>query len=109
MKRIFLIAALAALAPAAAPAQDREPETEAVLPDGAGREETFYGCTACHDTAVIRRSRLGRAQWDGLMDWMVEKHGMTPLEPDQRRLIVDYLARHFGPGTGARGRNPFLN
>ena len=40
------------------------------------------------------------------------KHGMVPLEGDDRRLVVDYLARHFGPGSGggpARARNPFLN
>jgi plasmid stabilization system protein ParE len=35
---------------------------------------------------------------------------MTPLEGADRRLVVDYLARHFGPAQApARGRNPFLN
>ena len=103
MKRLVLLLALAAL-----PTFAQEEPT--VLPDGEGRDEVFYGCTACHSSAVIRRSRLSRAAWDGLMDWMVEKHGMTPLEGDDRRLVVDYLARHFGASTApARGRNPFLN
>jgi hypothetical protein len=44
------------------------------------------------------------------MDWMVEKQGMNPLEPDERKVIVDYLAQHFGPRQApSRGRNPFLN
>jgi hypothetical protein len=85
-------------------------EEPSVLPAGDGQEEVFYACTACHSTAIIRRSAFPRQQWDGLMDWMVEKHGMNPLEGDERKLIVDYLAQHFGPRSApARGRNPFLN
>lgn len=87
-------------------------ETPEVLPPGEGREEVFYACTACHSTAVIRRSRLSRQQWDELMDWMTEKHGMNPLEGEERRVIVDYLARAFpssaGGGAGRRAANPFL-
>jgi hypothetical protein len=90
---------------AAQPAED-----PSALPAGHGQEEVFYACTACHSTALIRRSAFPRPQWDGLMDWMVEKHGMNPLEGDERKLIVDYLAQHFGPRTApARGGNPFLN
>lgn len=85
-------------------------EDPTVLPAGPGQEETFYACTACHSTAIIRRSGFPRAQWDGLMDWMVEKQGMNPLEGEERKLIVDYLAQHFGPRQPAnRARNPFLN
>ena len=107
MRSLAAAAALFALAlPAAASAE----ETPAALPDAPGREETFYACTACHGTAVIRRSRLSREGWDGLMDWMTEKQGMAPLEGEQRRVIVDYLARAFPPGTQQqrRGGNPFL-
>lgn len=85
-------------------------EEPSVLPAGPGQEEVFYTCTACHSSAIIRRSGFRRDQWDGLMDWMTEKHGMNPLEGADRALIVDYLAQHFGPRTApARGRNPFLN
>ena len=84
-------------------------EEPSALPDGDGRDEVFYGCTACHSTAIIRRSRLSRPAWDGLMDWMVERHGMAPLEGDDRRLMVDYLARHFGLAQAPARRNPFLN
>ena len=85
-------------------------EEETVLAEGEGRSETFGYCTACHNTALIRRSRFTRPQWDGLMDWMTERHGMNPLEGEFRDIIVDYLARHYGPAQApARGRNPFLN
>lgn len=91
----------------AAPAP--EPEDPSILPAGNGQEETFYACTACHSTAIVRRSAFTRDQWDGLMDWMVEKQGMNPLETAERRQIVDYLAQHFGPRPSPRGRNPFAN
>jgi len=85
-------------------------EDESVLPEGHGRAETFGSCVACHNTAIIRRSRFSRQEWDGLMDWMTDKHAMNPLEGDLRQTIVDYLATHFGPAQApARGRNPFLN
>ena len=100
----------AAVAQTSNPADAPGGEDPSVLPAGNGQEEVFYACTACHSTAIIRRSAFPRAQWDGLMDWMTEKHGMNALEGEERKLIVDYLAQHFGPRTApARGRNPFLN
>lgn len=97
-----LIAAVAAalvagplLLSAAVTAADEE--TPEVLAPGAGREETFYYCIACHNTALIRRSGFTRQQWDELMDWMSEKHGMTPLEGELRETIVNYLAEAYPP------------
>jgi cytochrome c5 len=86
-------------APANAPAPQANPDNEdpSALPAGAAQEVTFYTCTACHSTALITRSGLARPAWDELMDWMVARHGMTPLEPDRRVEIVDYLAEHFPP------------
>ena len=95
-------------AEAAAALADRQ-EEETVLADGEGRSEVFGYCTACHNTALIRRSAFTRERWDELMDWMAEKHGMNPLEGEFRDTIVDYLARHYGPrARGPRGGNPFL-
>jgi hypothetical protein len=85
-------------------------EEESVLAEGEGRSETFAYCTACHNTALIRRSAFTRERWDELMDWMVEKHGMNPIDGEFRATIVDYLAQHYGPrARGPRGGNPFLN
>ena len=111
----FAFAAIAGLmwiAPAIAQNFTPRDESPEQFPAGAGRDETFYACTACHGSAVIRRSRLTREGWDELMDWMTEKHGMPPLEADERRVVVDYLARVFPQGTQQqqrrRGDNPFL-
>jgi hypothetical protein len=122
MRTSLLIAVLAACGIGVAVAQDAQrdadaahaiqatPEKETILPDGEGRSETFAYCTVCHNTALIRRSRFTRQQWDGLMDWMAERHGMNPLEGNFRDTIVNYLATHFGPAQApARGRNPFQN
>ncbi|MBR0678953.1 hypothetical protein GXW74_00490 [Roseomonas eburnea] len=85
-------------------------EEEEVLAEGEGRSEVFGYCTACHNTALIRRSAFTRDRWDELMDWMSEKHGMNPLEGEFRQTIVDYLAQHYGPRRrGPRGGNPFLD
>lgn len=85
-------------------------EEETVLAEGPGRSEVFGYCTACHNTALIRRSAFTRDRWDELMDWMTEKHGMNPLEGELRETIVDYLAGQYGPRQrGPRGGNPFLN
>ncbi len=91
-------------------AVEQTAETPEALPEGNGREDTFYRCTACHSTAVIRRSRLSRERWDELMDWMTERHGMPPLEGEERRLIVGYLAGAFPPQEQRRRgpANPFL-
>ena len=94
----------------AARALEQRQEEETVLPEGEGRSEAFAYCTVCHNTALIRRSRFTRPQWNGLMDWMTERHGMNPLDGEFRDTIVDYLARHFGPAQApSRARNPFLN
>jgi len=118
MRWLAVVALLAALAAGSVPGQEalgqgasaETQEDETILPEGEGRSETFGYCTACHSTALIRRSRFTRQQWDGLMDWMSERQGMTPLEGEFREIIVGYLATHFGPDQlPPRGRNPFLN
>ena len=111
MRRLLAIWLLLPMLAVAQPRDASEAvEDPSALPAGPGQEETFFACTACHSTAIIRRSGLPRPQWDGLMDWMTEKHGMNPLEGEERRVIVDYLAQHFGPRQpAARARNPFLN
>lgn len=104
--RLIRTALAAVLLAAPVLAQAPEPEEPTVLPEGAGREDTFYRCVACHSTAIIRRQGLSRERWDELMDWMTEKHGMPALDAAEREVIVGYLAQAFPPRR--RGpRNPF--
>ena len=65
------------------------------LPEGAGMEDTYYQCVACHSTAIIRQQRLTDARWDYLWGWMVEEQGMPEAEPEIREAILTYLKTHF--------------
>ncbi|MET0277694.1 MAG: hypothetical protein ABW198_05100 [Pseudorhodoplanes sp.] len=104
--------AVVTLAPAQQPRTftptDESPED---LPPGNGRDETFYGCTACHGFKIVAQQGMTRAQWDDSLNWMTTRHGMNPLQGADRKLILDYLETHFPPATRAGGRdssNPFL-
>ena len=115
----WLLPVAAALIAAAPPAPGQTPpaafnpsrETPDVLPPGPARDVTFYVCTPCHSSAVIRRSGFTPDQWDDLMDWMSSRQNMPVLNPDLRRMIVAYLAEHFPPRRTAprAGRNPFAD
>lgn len=94
MRRHLALLAVAAALSGGGPALALEPED---LPEGPGREETFYTCSACHSFELVAKQRLPRERWEELIDWMIAKQGMDPPDPDTRALIVGYLAVHFGP------------
>ncbi|MFD1880966.1 cytochrome C-552 [Paracoccus pacificus] len=61
------------------------------LPDAPGAEETFYQCTACHSTEIIKQQRLTDGRWDELWKWMVDKQGMVEPDPETKVVILNYL------------------
>ncbi|KRW93581.1 hypothetical protein [Paracoccus sp. MKU1] len=65
------------------------------LPDGAGAEETYYQCVACHSTEIIKQQRVTDHRWDELWTWMVEAQGMVEPEPETKALILTYLKTNF--------------
>lgn len=67
----------------------------ASLPEGPGKEDTFYACHGCHSFRLVAQQGLSRARWDDLLDWMVEEQGMNEIEGEERELILDYLAEHY--------------
>ena len=96
-QRADLIAYLATLrgegaGATAAPAPDFGPD----WPTGPGQVEAGRLCNSCHSLAIVKQQGLSRATWDDLLDWMVEEQGMAEQTPEQRALILDYLATHFG-------------
>lgn len=93
------------IAPPALRAQTEE--TPESLPEGPGREETFYGCTACHGTAIIRQQGMSRERWDETLRVMTSKHGMADYDGELRELILTYLEANFPPRRRAP-TNPFL-
>jgi len=85
----FLAGALAAT-PLRAEAQD-----DAGLPAGKGREEVELYCSACHSLKLVTQQGLTREAWDELLVWMVEEQGMAEISSDDRKIVLDYLAREL--------------
>ncbi|MDJ0945863.1 MAG: hypothetical protein QNJ30_20540 [Kiloniellales bacterium] len=72
------------------------------LPVGAGREEVYGLCGACHSLMIVKQQGLSRDAWAETMEWMVEEQGMPELDRETLDLIIDYLAEHYGiDGRGA--------
>jgi len=72
------------------------------LPAGEGRDEVFGLCGACHSLKLVVQQGLSRSRWSDTLDYMTEEQEMPELEPEQRKLILDYLARFYGPDRKAR-------
>ncbi|MBY6069417.1 aldehyde dehydrogenase [Leisingera aquaemixtae] len=92
-----LAAACAALCSAIsqAHAQASEDSEFGQLVAAEGAEETYYVCTACHSEMIVAQQGKTREGWSGLLDWMTEEQGMPELDPDERRIILDYLSAHY--------------
>ncbi|HEY7520603.1 MAG TPA: hypothetical protein VIE36_20120 [Methylomirabilota bacterium] len=54
-------------------------------------------CSVCHSYGLVEQQRLDRANWDWVMDDMIDKYGATWIDPRLRQRIVDYLVEHHGP------------
>jgi hypothetical protein len=107
-----VLTALAAAVPAQAQStftpRDEAPEE---YPAGAGRDETFYACTACHNFKLVAQQGMTRAQWDDSLNLMTQKHNMPPLDGDERKVVLDYLESTFpprAPATRGGWQNPFM-
>lgn len=64
------------------------------LPPDTGRDEVEAYCGACHSPRLVVRQGLSRDAWQETIEWMVEEQEMEPLEPDDHKLVLDYLTRH---------------
>jgi hypothetical protein len=109
---MFVLLAVATLfAPLPAVAETYTPgqENQEDYPDGAGREQTFYACIACHGFKIVAQQGQTRDQWDDTLNWMTQKHGMPPMEGDFRKVVLDYLETAFPPRRAPGGwQNPFI-
>ena len=79
------------------------------LPEGEGREQTFYTCIACHSMQVVTRQGMTRAMWEDTFALMIRRHGMPEPEPEDRAAILAYLAEHFPAGSGGGARRGWTN
>ena len=56
-------------------------------------------CTSCHNTSRITEQHLSRDQWTRELQKM---EGLGAVVPDaDRKAILNYLTRNFGPQKGA--------
>ncbi len=67
------------------------------LPDGKGKDEVEAYCSPCHSLRLVVQQRLKRSDWDEVLVSMVKEQGMNKMPPDDRALMLDYLAQHVGP------------
>lgn len=80
----------------AAPQPDRIHDLGVLVP-GEGAVETHVYCTACHSERIVAQQGLTRADWEELLEQMVEENGMTPIEEPDLGRVLAYLATHYGP------------
>jgi hypothetical protein len=113
MTRTFLfIASLLLFCAATAAAQNFTPREESPedYPAAAGRDETFYTCTACHNFKLVAAQGMNRRQWNESIDLMVSRHGMPAPDQKDRDVLLTYLETAFPPRAPSGGfQNPFLN
>ena len=93
MRRLLLVAALAALVVGAA--SPVSAQTASALPPGEGRELVATACTQCHTLSVITAGRDGPVGWKKHVYNMVLRG--TQLTPREADTVIQYLITNFGP------------
>ena len=88
--------------------RDESPEE---FPAGPGRDDAFYACTACHNFKLVAQQGMTRRQWEDSLQWMTDRHKMSPLPEKDKKIVLDYLEATFPPRAPSPGRgwqNPFV-
>lgn len=98
-RRLLLILALSiwAVAGAVYTLAQTTPAEPASLPTGRGDELTRKLCASCHPIEHFNGLRRSASEWDDTVAVMVA-YG-APIEEDQARDVVRYLANVFGPAS----------
>ena len=101
MRRIALSACLAvALLPAALTTGAATQENDDYgLPEDTGRDEVIAYCGPCHSMKLVVQQGLTREGWAEVLTFMYEEQEMDKLEPEDEKLVLDYLAKHVSPET----------
>jgi len=72
------------------------------LPPGPNRELVYQRCQSCHDLDnLFEVAGATREAWDGAIELMVA-FGLS-VTPEQRAMILDYLATYMGSNPGTPG------
>ena len=68
-----------------------------LLVAASGADATHAYCTVCHSERIVAQQGLTREDWLETLEYMVDEHGMAPIEGSDLELVVDYLSTHYGP------------
>jgi len=66
------------------------------LPEGEGRAIVASDCVLCHTLERVVTAHHSHGEWDKLVGQMIDRG--APLSDDQVPIVVNYLAKSFGPG-----------
>jgi hypothetical protein len=93
-----VVLVLAGLCAAPLPVGGEAPTTgKAARTDPLPPEVVRGHCSVCHSYDLVAQQRLDRANWDWVMEDMIDKYGALWIDPALRERIVDYLVEHHGP------------
>jgi cytochrome c-type biogenesis protein CcmH/NrfF len=76
-----------------APARPPAPSEE----ESSAEKLVRQNCSVCHSFRLVESQRLNRANWEWVMDDMVNKYGALWISKDDQARIIDYLVEHYGP------------
>ena len=109
MRLVLAIAGLLLAAPAIAQTFNPRDESPEEFVAGAGRDDTFYACTACHNFKLVAAQGLTRSGWEDSVNLMVRRHNMPPLDDKERETVLTYLSTAYPPRTQPAGRGGWQN
>ena len=72
------------------------------MPKDEGRLEVFGFCGSCHSINLVLQQGLTGAVWEEVLVEMVRDQEMAPLRADDRRKVLDYLEKYYGPDQRAK-------
>jgi hypothetical protein len=93
-----LIGLLCWFVPPPAFAED-DPDYAAMIDDD-GKDFAYLVCSDCHAMQHVLQKRYSRRGWRDAMKRMTHDFGMAELEAEETVLILDYLVKHYSPGSG---------
>ncbi len=62
-------------------------------------------CGACHAYQLVTSQRGDAEFWRGTIRWMQKTQNLWPIEPNQERAIIDYLAANYAEAEWGRRPN----
>lgn len=77
---------------------------EAELIEAEGYRLVQAHCSGCHSLKLVTQNRANREGWKAMIEWMQETQNLWDLG-NQEEPILQYLAKHYGPGEFSRRKN----